>query len=519
MRGLGLLILVFLTMDAMSQVHATGATTTIDSLITLSERNKWKDPSIALFYADQAFVLASELNFPEGVARARNQKGFSYWTFGDNDLAIQEAMEALKLATRANQPLIEAESYYILARGYMDVGEQEKAWESIREAARRAEEGNQWELLCSIYNLQGVIQFIDQRQDSALVWYNRAFELGKAHNVDPIDFPRIISNIGECYAVENPALAFTYFTRALALADQTGNQIAKASITDIIGHASLRGNDLKSAERHLQEALRLARRLGLRRVVRHAYAGLVDIRLRQGRGDEAVVYLRKYYEVRDSLLSTSKVRQIVELEAKHALEMKEQNIRLLENEKRIQRTWNYLLIGLVVLITGLSAGLYSFQRFRYRKNRELLDLEIDYLTRRQKEAEERIKASLTVEPDDPVESQDQKVLRSAIATVEKHLGDPHFGVEELADAMHMSRASLHRKIKAITGFPASELIRSIRLRKAARLIRSKADTASQIAMHVGFDDYSHFSKSFKKYFGVSPTVYETQPSPPDGEAS
>lgn len=505
-------------MNAMSQDLATRATATVDSVVALSEQNKWKDPSIALAYADQAFALASDMDYPEGMANARNLKGFAYWTFGDNDLAIQEALEALEIARRINQPLIEAESYYILARGYMDVGEQEKAWESIREAARLAGEGNRWELLCSIYNLKGVIQFIDQRQDSALAWYNRAFELGKVHNIDPVNFPRIISNIGECYAVENPALAFTYFTRALTLADETGNQIAKASITDIIGHAYLRGNDLKSAERNLQEALQLARRLGLRRVVRHAYAGLVDIRLRQGRGDEAVVYLRKYYEVRDSLLSTSKVRQIVELEAKHALELKEQNIRMLENEKRVQRTWNYLLIGLVVLVTGLSAVLYSFQRYRYRKNRELLDLEIDYLTRRQKEAEERIKASLTAEPDDPVESQDQKVLRSAIAAVEKNLGDPRFGVEELADVLHMSRASLHRKIKSITGFPASELIRSIRLRKAARLIRSKADTASQIALQVGFDDYSHFSKSFKKYFGVSPSVYETQSSAPDREA-
>jgi AraC-like DNA-binding protein len=74
----------------------------------------------------------------------------------------------------------------------------------------------------------------------------------------------------------------------------------------------------------------------------------------------------------------------------------------------------------------------------------------------------------------------------------------------------MSRTSLHRKIKSITGFPPSELIRSIRLRKAARLISSRADSAAQISRMVGFEDYSHFSKAFKKHFGVSPSSYEMQ---------
>jgi AraC-like DNA-binding protein len=58
------------------------------------------------------------------------------------------------------------------------------------------------------------------------------------------------------------------------------------------------------------------------------------------------------------------------------------------------------------------------------------------------------------------------------------------------------------------GLPPSELIRSIRLRKAAKLILSKVDTVSQIALMVGFDDYAHFSKSFKKHFGVPPTNYD-----------
>jgi AraC-like DNA-binding protein len=77
----------------------------------------------------------------------------------------------------------------------------------------------------------------------------------------------------------------------------------------------------------------------------------------------------------------------------------------------------------------------------------------------------------------------------------------------MADAMGMSRASLHRKLKAITGFPPSEFIRNIRLRKAAALLTSQADSVTQIGIAVGFEDQSYFSKSFKKQYGVPPSEY------------
>jgi AraC-like DNA-binding protein len=134
-------------------------------------------------------------------------------------------------------------------------------------------------------------------------------------------------------------------------------------------------------------------------------------------------------------------------------------------------------------------------------------VEIDYLTQQQKVAEDRFKAALVPDPDEVIESQDQKLLKQTFAVVERNLSDPLFGVEKMASELNMSRTNLHRKIKGITGFPPSELIRSIRLKKAARMIISQADSVTQIALHVGFDDYSHFSKSFKKYYGVSPTLY------------
>jgi AraC-like DNA-binding protein len=501
---------LLISFSAFSQGDLSVDTTQVNRLLTLSAKAQWIDAYRSLSYADQALEQAQQIDYRKGIARALNLKGFCYWTFGDNELAIQSALEALSIARAEKYPLIEAECYYTMARGYMDLRERGKAYESIATAEELANDGSDWTQLCSIYNLKGVILYMQKKFDSALYFYNKAYEIGKSYPVDPINLPRIISNIGECYQDENPALAFRYFNEALELARHTGNKVAEASIISIMGHAHLRGKNLKKAEANLQAALDLAQELGLRRVIRHAYGGLVDIRLMQGNGDEAVVYLSRYYAVRDSLLNTSKIRQIVELEARHELELQEKNIQLLENEKRIATIWTNLLIGLVVLLVVASVAIFQWQRYRHKKNREKLNLEIDYLTQQHKEAVDRYKTLQAPKTGDNITSYDQRLLSQAIAIVEANIGDSQMGVEKMAEQMNMSRTSLHRKIKSITGFPPSELIRTIRLRKAARMIANRADSAAQIAHAVGFEDYSHFSKAFKKHFGVSPSGYEEQ---------
>lgn len=477
------------------------------ALLDQSKAWQWIDSYKSLSFADQALTLALDSDYQKGVALAHTMRAFSFWSFGDNDLAIQAGLQALEYGENEKDIFIQAQSCYILARGYMDLNELGKAMEYIDQAEQHALLITNGEQLCSIYNLKGVIKFIANQQDSALYFYKKAYEIGKAHGVESIQFPRIISNIGECYATENPALAFTYFNQALELAKETNNQIAEASITSIIAHVYLERGDLAQAEPLLQKALHLSQELGLRRVMRHAYGGLVEIKLIQGKGEEAVQYQQRYYAVRDSLVNSSKIRQIVELEAAYALQIKEQHLQLLEKEKRIQELWKNLLLVLVISLIFISTGIYFWQRYRYQKNRELLNLEIDYLMQQNKETVGKYQATLASEPGESLESHDQKLLKRAISIVENHLTDPQFGVEKMAQEMMMSRTNLHRKIKSITGFPPSELIRSIRLRKAAKLILNKVDSVSQIAQVVGFDDYSHFSKAFKKHFGVSPTNY------------
>jgi AraC-like DNA-binding protein/Tfp pilus assembly protein PilF len=490
----------------LQQYHSED-TIRVNALNNLSYQYQWINLNESVKNADQALALAQKLGFLKGEATAYASKGFCYWAFGDNELSIANGLKAAAIAeAEGSMPLI-AESSLILARAYMDQNQHEKALTYLQRAEKIAHITRNWDHLSRAYNLRGVIHFLDHRVDSALHFYNKALSIAQAHKIAEIHFARIISNIGECYLKENPAKAQMMYDNALSKAKETGNVISEASILSVMGHAYLHAKNYARAEDHFLKSLKLSRAIGLRRVIRHVYSGLASAKMQQGDATKAIEYLKRYYEVRDSLLNTVKTRQIVEMESRYELEKKEQNIKLLEQQKHIQTIWRNILIAAVAALILLVFLVYYLQKYRARKNHEILNLEIDYLTRRHAEISDKYKNSMLGEDEKTIESQDQRLLKKAIGIVEENISDPLFGVEKMAKEMGMSRTNMHRKIKGITGFPPSELIRTIRLRKAAVLLLNQADSVSQISIAVGFDDHSYFSKAFKKQFGVPPSEY------------
>ena len=81
-------------------------------------------------------------------------------------------------------------------------------------------------------------------------------------------------------------------------------------------------------------------------------------------------------------------------------------------------------------------------------------------------------------------------------------------VEVVSEKIGMSRSSLYRKIKAITGQNINEYIRNIKIEHAAYLIEKEKFTISQAAYEVGFGDAKYFRKIFKERFGKTPSAFK-----------
>jgi YesN/AraC family two-component response regulator len=95
-------------------------------------------------------------------------------------------------------------------------------------------------------------------------------------------------------------------------------------------------------------------------------------------------------------------------------------------------------------------------------------------------------------------------LQKVIRVIEQHISDENFGIPQLCKELHISRTTLFRKLKALTGKSAINIIRSFRLEKARELLETTDWPISKICFEVGFNSPNYFSTVFREEFGVAP---------------
>lgn len=90
--------------------------------------------------------------------------------------------------------------------------------------------------------------------------------------------------------------------------------------------------------------------------------------------------------------------------------------------------------------------------------------------------------------------------------IRRHLSQP-ITVNDIAASLFMSRPYLSRKFKAETGGSLTDFILKEKTEEAKRLLRYSDKSATAIGAYLGFSSLGHFSKTFKKYAGRTPSEY------------
>ena len=91
--------------------------------------------------------------------------------------------------------------------------------------------------------------------------------------------------------------------------------------------------------------------------------------------------------------------------------------------------------------------------------------------------------------------------------MENVLSNPELDVARMTQLLKISRTKFYYKVKGLTGENPSVFFKTYKLNRASELIKGGKFTISEIADMTGFNTLSHFSTSFKKQFGVSPSEY------------
>lgn len=142
---------------------------------------------------------------------------------------------------------------------------------------------------------------------------------------------------------------------------------------------------------------------------------------------------------------------------------------------------------------------------------DILLSRIQNLMEQKQQRQQTFKKEIEINPSNiTISSLDEQLIKKALELIEKNISNSEYSIEDLSKDMGMSRVNLYRKIHSITDSTPSEFVKSIRLKRAAELLKQGQMTVVEVAYSVGFNTPSYFTKSFKKMFGTLPTQYNEE---------
>lgn len=94
--------------------------------------------------------------------------------------------------------------------------------------------------------------------------------------------------------------------------------------------------------------------------------------------------------------------------------------------------------------------------------------------------------------------------------IEKNYYNTNCTVKSVSEYVKLDRTYLFRLFKEETGMSVQDYINRCRVAKASTMLMDSRFSVKDIAFSVGFSDQLYFSKLFKKYRGVSPSIYRKE---------
>jgi len=302
------------------------------------------------------------LKIDEGIGNKRwissdlNQLGTVYTALDDNEKALKYYEKSLKIAKELNLKKQMAAKYHNIANIIIkDTNNVEKAKDYYEKAYEiNVEFDNKYYQGLNLIAL-GYIYKSQFKFEKALDHLNRALEV----------FEKIDSEIGKCYVLHE--LGNLYCVFAI-----NSDKKEYFEFSTNLNHNKLY-NLNKSIEMH-KKAILLAKNINLTGRILLVYEDISYTYKEMGNYKNAYEYHVKYTELKDSIFSIDKAKEIANLEAKRENEIKDAEIKILNKEKEYEAEKNKWIIisfsGGVISLLVLAFGLYL--RYRFKSKAETL---------------------------------------------------------------------------------------------------------------------------------------------------
>lgn len=106
-----------------------------------------------------------------------------------------------------------------------------------------------------------------------------------------------------------------------------------------------------------------------------------------------------------------------------------------------------------------------------------------------------------------INSHNEVLMQKVMKIIKDNISNSELNGEMIAEEIGISRVHLHRKLKELSNQSTRDFIKNVRMKQASYILTTKKINISEVAYALGFSNLSHFSNSFKAYYGVSPKTY------------
>jgi serine phosphatase RsbU (regulator of sigma subunit) len=367
---------------------------------------EWKlgNYDISLNSYSQALPIAQSQNDTKGLIDTYNGLGLSYWFKSDYPNALFSLEKSLELTILAKDSATMISVMSNLASLYLEIDNQEKAFEYSFKSMELAEKrGSTMSLAHTYGGLSGVYNAIKDYKNQELYlkksmhyfklagdasgYISGSIELGYIQwllknyhaaidSLDAVlplaeetgvkyDVARIHQILGDCYrSIDNPKKSLHYLHQALTFFSETQDWLMMSSALSSLAKTYLSMQDYDNALKYAEWNLKIANKVKTNAVMMEVHESLAAVYKVSGRFQEAYEHISLQMAFKDSLMNENLLKSQKKLEKNFEIKKKETENELLRKDKELQQEkldeQNTQLFALFVVIILASAFAFIF---------------------------------------------------------------------------------------------------------------------------------------------------------------
>lgn len=447
------------------------------------------------------------------LIEASNKLGAVYYNFYNYKKALDFFIKGLNLCEEIGFDEYKTRLYNNIGNVYVAFGDSEQAKLFYEKSYSIAVKNKQWDIVGTILgNLIGATCDLQLYDDAkALIKEVNKLGLKKDYHSRHSN----LTNMGTIYAEMPRYDSALYFFKRSAEIDSLQLLDSKLMCISLYNIA----NTYKSIEQYdsaviyIQRGIHIAEAIEAFEILQNNYSLMAEVCEKRGDFKAALYYKNKYSSIYDSLFNLQEYGKIKDIQFLYDMEKTEQQITILNNEKKAQSLIIKIILSAFVVISILLIVLYIQKRKLsqtyidlFNRNREIVSIEN---ANKVQIPEQTHKSKYKVINEDL-----RKQLEVKIAEIfgdAAFIYNPDASLEGMVKITNSNTTYISQIINEKYDKNFNTILNELRIKEARRLLTDRNYsnyTIEAIAMKVGFKSKTTFNPIFKKFTGITPSQYQ-----------